>query len=32
MKVFEDEKLINELKNFKEDVLYLCNKFKVYKK
>ncbi len=32
MEIFNDNELINKLKQLKEDVLYLCNKFPVYEK
>jgi len=32
MEIFEDERLINRLKELKEEVLDLCVKFTVYKK
>jgi len=32
MEVFEDEKLISSLKELKEKILKLCEKFRVYKK
>jgi hypothetical protein len=31
MSIFEDEKLINKLEEFKGEVLELCKKFPVYK-